>query len=71
MTEVVPGWNSPLKRMDGLTIEYDPTYKKYTVLSNDFRPDIDSCPCCDKPLLTVRACQLVANGLYPLKELSP
>ena len=72
MSELASGWIFPLRRKDGMIIRYRPQTKDYEVVTNDSnRPDITSCPCCDKPLKSVRACQLVCNGVYPLKEVSP
>lgn len=71
MSELAPGWTFPLLRKDGMVIQYVPETESYRVVDSNGTARLISCPCCDNLLKSIRACQLVCNGVYPLKEASP
>jgi hypothetical protein len=65
----LPGWISTIRK-DGMMISEgkDTTDEgpRYTIIPPDARAIITRCPCCNKPLRTLMAAQLIANKLYPL-----
>jgi hypothetical protein len=68
------GWTSPRHRQDGLTLRLvsnpDDTVAPFrwhiVPPPTADRATITACPCCDRPMRTVRGAQLVANAIYPI-----
>lgn len=54
------------RRSDGLAIL--PGIDGLVIMPAGERLPLDKCPCCDKPFLTTRAAQLVADMMYPMAK---
>lgn len=65
MADDAPGWTGDT-RSDGMRIRSVPVKmgELFVIVPNGERPVV-CCPCCDKPLLSLRAAQLVANAYHP------
>ena len=59
-------WLSPFARSDGLTIRRSSGDGETWVVCMPDKPNIYHCPCCDKPLLTPRSAQMIADAVYPI-----
>lgn len=65
-----PNWLIPLRRTDGVRLRLiagNPGDGEWEIVPNFGNP-ITLCPCCAKPMRSVRAAQLVANACVPLNE---
>ena len=54
------------KRSDGLAIV--PGIDGLVIMPAGERLPVDRCPCCDKPFITTRAAQLVADLMFPMAK---
>jgi hypothetical protein len=57
-----PHWDDTVRR-DGVSVQS--AIDRWVVVSPD-RPNILSCPCCNKPFVSERAAKLVADAMYPM-----
>lgn len=61
-------WINEFTRCDGVKIEMNPMDCDTWVVIADGTNSISTCPCCDKPLATLRAARMVADVVYPVRR---
>jgi hypothetical protein len=67
MSDDVPGWRWTNIRRDGAEVVRNAETDAWSIVPNDERPEIDRCPCCDKPFSTARNAKFACNAIYPLE----
>jgi hypothetical protein len=63
MITKLDGWREG-RRRDGLIVTMG--LEGWVVIPHDERPAVDRCPCCNCPLESERAAQVVADVLFPV-----
>jgi hypothetical protein len=65
---MVDKWVSDTKRSDGLFVHKLAT-DNWAIRFKSV--SVTACPCCDKPLVSLRSARLVADAAYPLRDDPP
>lgn len=65
----IPGWTGAdaKVRSDGLRIVTNIDQQGFHVPESSLGRAINDCPCCNRPLRSIRAAQLVAEAVYPFR----